>query len=49
MDWPLLLNLLMGSLPGIYIGSHLSHSVADHYLRPALATILLLVGGKMVL
>lgn len=49
VDWSLLANLLAGSLPGIYIGSHLANSVADHYLRPALATILLLVGFKLVL
>jgi len=48
VDWLLLTNLLMGSLPGIYIGSHLANSVADHYLRPALAAILLLVGAKLV-
>lgn len=49
LDWPLLANLLAGSLPGIYVGSHLAHNVADHYLRPVLATILLLVGTKMML
>jgi len=49
VDWHLLLNLLAGSLPGIYIGSHLSSSVADHYLRPALAGMSLFVGGKLVL
>lgn len=49
VDWSLLGNLLIGSLPGIYIGSNLAHRVSDHYLRPILATMLLLVGGKMVL
>ncbi|MBC6904589.1 sulfite exporter TauE/SafE family protein [Saccharophagus sp. K07] len=48
VDWPLLLNLLLGSLPGIYLGSHLAHRVADHYLRPALAVMLIFVGGKLV-
>jgi uncharacterized protein len=49
VDWNLLGNLLIGSLPGIYVGSHLSSSVADHYLRPALAGMLMIVGGKLML
>lgn len=49
VDWNLLGNLLIGSLPGIYLGSNLAHRVADCYLRPALATMLLLIGGKLVL
>jgi len=49
VDWHLLANLLMGSLPGIYMGSHLANRVADHYLRPALAVMLIFVGSKLVL
>ncbi len=48
VDWPLLANLLIGSLPGIYVGSHLANRVADHYLRPALAVMLAFVGTKLV-
>lgn len=48
VDWPLLANLLIGSLPGIYMGSHLANRVADHYLRPALAVMLMFVGTKLV-
>lgn len=48
VDWPLLGNLLLGSLPGIYIGSHLANRIADHYLRPALAVMLIFVGTKLV-
>jgi len=48
VDWVLLGNLLIGSLPGIYVGSHLANRVADHWLRPALAIMLMIVGGKMV-
>ena len=48
VDWHLLINLLIGSLPGIYLGSHLANRVADHYLRPALAVMLLFVGSKLV-
>jgi uncharacterized protein len=48
VDWHLLANLLIGSLPGIYLGSHLANRVADHYLRPALAIMLMFVGTKLL-
>lgn len=48
VDWPLLVNLLLGSLPGIYAGSHLAGAVPDRALRPALALMLMYVGGKLV-
>jgi uncharacterized membrane protein YfcA len=44
----LLGSLLLGSLPGIYIGSHLSAKVPEKILRPVLATMLLVIGLKMV-
>jgi uncharacterized membrane protein YfcA len=49
VNWDLLINLLLGSLPGIYVGSHLPSTVPDSVLRPALATMLLLVGAKLVM
>jgi uncharacterized protein len=49
VDLSLLGALLLGSLPGIYIGSHLSSRVPEQWLRPALASLLILVGGKLVL
>lgn len=49
LDLQLLGNLLLGSLPGIYVGSHLASNVADHYLRPALAAMLVFVGSKLVI
>lgn len=48
VDWTLLGSLLLGSLPGIYLGSHLAARVPEHILRSTLATMLLLVGGKLV-
>lgn len=48
VDWGLLGNLLIGSLPGIYVGSHMANRVADHWLRPALAIMLMFVGGKLI-
>ena len=44
----LLGSLLLGSLPGIYIGSHWSAKVPERVLRPILATMLLIIGIKMV-
>ena len=48
VDFVLLASLLLGSLPGIYIGSHLSAKVPEKVLRPVLATMLLIIGLKMV-
>ncbi|WP_347988279.1 sulfite exporter TauE/SafE family protein [Methylomonas sp. AM2-LC] len=48
-DLDLLLSLLLGSVPGIWIGSHLSAKIPEHYLRPVLATLLLVIGTKFVL
>ncbi len=47
VDWLLLFSLLVGSLPGIAIGSHLAARVPDQYLRPALATMMAAVGVKL--
>jgi uncharacterized membrane protein YfcA len=49
VDFVLLGSLLIGSLPGIWIGSHVSAKIPEKFLRPTLATILLLVGLKFVL
>ena len=48
-DWSLLRFLLMGSLPGIAIGSYASGRVPDWVLRSLLATTLVFVGGRLVL
>jgi uncharacterized membrane protein YfcA len=49
VDYSLLGTLLIGSIPGIYIGSHLSAKVAEHWIRIALAAILIYVGFKLIL
>jgi len=49
IDYPLLGMLLIGSIPGIYLGSHMSSKVAEHWVRIALAAILIFVGIKLVL
>lgn len=48
VDFSLLINLLMGSLPGIYLGSHTGAKLPDHIVRPILAGMLLLIGVRMV-
>lgn len=48
VDLVLLGSLLLGSLPGIYIGSHLSAKVPEKVLRPLLAAMLLIIGLKML-
>jgi len=48
-DWALLGALLIGSLPGIVIGSLVATRIPDAALRPILAAILLLVGSRMLL
>ena len=49
IDYPLLGTLLIGSIPGIWIGSHLSAKVTEHWIRVALSAILIYVGVKLVL
>jgi uncharacterized membrane protein YfcA len=49
VDFPLLANLLVGSLPGIWLGSHTAGAVPDKILRPALAAMLIYAGIKLLL
>jgi len=48
VNWLLIASLLVGSLPGIVIGSQLSAYLPDRALRPILATILLFVGYRIL-
>jgi hypothetical protein len=48
VDFTLLFSLLLGSIPGIAIGSHFASRVPDRVLRPLLAGTLALVGGRLV-
>lgn len=49
VDFALLGSLLVGSLPGIWIGSQLSVRIPENVLRPVLASVLMLIGFKFVL
>ena len=48
VNWSLLGSLLVGSLPGIYLGSHLAARISERVLRPMLAGMLVLVGAKLI-
>jgi hypothetical protein len=43
----LLGTLLIGSVPGIWIGSHMTHVVGEQWVRTLLALILVYVGQKL--
>jgi uncharacterized protein len=49
VDWPLLGSLLTGAIPGIMLGSYLTGFVPEWVLRPLLAVVLFLVGGRLVI
>lgn len=49
VNFMLLGSLLIGSLPGIWVGSHLSAKIPERWLRPFLALILMIIGLKFVL
>jgi hypothetical protein len=48
VDWALLGALLLGSLPGIWVGTQVSAKVPEHILRRILASMLILIGGKLI-
>ncbi len=48
VNYGLLGSLLLGSLPGIFLGSHIGAKIPERVLRPLLATMLLLIGGRLV-
>ena len=47
VNYLLLGSLIIGSLPGIYIGSHMGKLLPDRIIRPLLACLLLLIGVRM--
>lgn len=48
VDWPLLAKLLAGSIPGIWLGSHLVHKTPERVVRSLLAGLLAYAGLKLV-
>ncbi len=49
INWPILVSLLVGSLPGVFLGGHISIRVPDAVLRFSLAAILVVVGSRLVM
>ena len=49
VDFQLLLSLIIGSLPGIYLGSHTGVQLPEKLMRMLLALMLLLIGGRLAL
>lgn len=45
---PLLAALLMGSIPGVWLGSKMSATVPERFLQPILATTLFFLGYKLL-
>lgn len=48
VNYPLLFSLLLGSLPGIYLGSHTGARLPERVMRPLIAVMLFSVGVRMV-
>jgi uncharacterized membrane protein YfcA len=48
INWTLVVLLLIGSLPGVFIGSKVSKYLPDRLMRPVLATVLAISGWKLL-
>lgn len=48
VNLPMTLSLLIGSLPGVFIGSRLCATLPVKYLRPALAGVMALAGTRLL-
>ena len=48
VDWPLLVSLLAGSLPGIWLGSLLNRRTPERLVRSLLSLLLAYAGAKLI-
>lgn len=48
VDWPLLAKLLAGSIPGIWVGSHLMSRIPERVIRSLLSVLLAYAGTKLI-
>ena len=48
INWPIVGMLLIGSLPGVYLGSKSSKFIPERFMRPVLATVLAISGLKLI-
>lgn len=49
VNWGIAGSLLIGSIPGVYMGAKLHSKTPERVLRPVLAVVLLLTGLRMVI
>lgn len=48
VDWPLLAKLLAGSIPGIWVGSHVMTRIPERAIRSLLSVLLAYAGLKLI-
>ncbi len=48
VNWSIAGLLLIGSLPGVFLGSRLSKFLPEPYMRPILALVLVISGWKLI-
>ncbi|TWT05929.1 sulfite exporter TauE/SafE family protein [Reyranella sp. CPCC 100927] len=48
VEWYIVGALLLGSLPGIIIGSHFANRISERFLFPVLASMLTLIGLRLI-
>ena len=48
IDLGLTVALIVGALPGVWLGAHISSRAADYIIRPILAVVLIISGLKML-
>lgn len=41
-------SVLVGALPGVWAGAHISSRAGDHYIRPVLVAVLIVIGLKLL-
>jgi uncharacterized membrane protein YfcA len=49
VNFPLALSLLLGSVPGVLVGSKLCAVISPRYFRPILAGVMVFIGTRLVL
>jgi uncharacterized membrane protein YfcA len=48
VDWGLVAGLLIGSIPGVLIGSRMAHAVSRKALKTVLVAVLFFLGGQLI-
>jgi uncharacterized membrane protein YfcA len=48
VDVPTALMLLVGSIPGVLIGSRLARHIPERFVRPAVVGVMVLAGSRLL-